>query len=429
MLREAQRTGNILADPSGDWIDYAAAGAGSADELDRRLLSLVDLVGLADDLVASALGSQIDAADAERWTGPILQARAELRAAFAKDELNDVAEPWVPGVFNTNGSLLANALFGLPVNAASDGRGYARMPEVREALTTTGALGELEAVGWEIAGEFATLVETVDEKSAVLDSFAAYPKSEILAAAELVSANHGQALGSLAPEHRETLLALALSYIQTRDRLDVLSDNAIARLMQCQAKARKMLSDRADFVLFDQDRFSPARTMAENIINAKRRFDRKSAWKLLDERMEAAILSAGLRDDLIRLGLSAQLGSGGGNLSATARRRVALARALLKRPRLMILDGVAGSANPADTALRAAIRSELPDAMIVFAAASAEAGEGADLLVRVDSGGAVQCETPKVVPLEHVSNDSDSVSAGESDAEGQAETRMERQAR
>jgi putative ABC transport system ATP-binding protein len=80
LLREARRTGNITADPDGDWIDYAAAGADGADELDRRLLDLVDRVGLADDLVVSALNSQIDPGDAERWTGPILAARAELAA-------------------------------------------------------------------------------------------------------------------------------------------------------------------------------------------------------------------------------------------------------------------------------------------------------------------------------------------------------------
>jgi putative ABC transport system ATP-binding protein len=404
MLREAQRTGNIQADPTGDWIDYAAAGADGPEELDQRLLRLVDLVGLSADLIASALSSQIDPSDSERWTGPILQARAELRAAFAEDELRDVAEPWEAGVFNTNGSLLANALFGLPVETATDGIGYARMPMIREALEESGALGELESIGWEIAGEFALLVETVDEKSPVLDSFAAYPKPEILAASELVSAHHGQPLSSLKPEQRDTLLGLALTYIQARDRLDVLSDNAIARLMQCQARARKLLAEKPEFVSFDEDRFSPARTVAENIINAKRRFDRKSAWKMLDERMEAAILAAGLRDDLIRLGLTAHVGTGGSNLSATARRRIALARALLKRPLLLVLDGIAASSGEADVALRSALREYLPDSMIVYAAANTEAGDGADLLVTIDSSGGVRSEPGKARQLDTEQN-------------------------
>ncbi|HSF93601.1 MAG TPA: ABC transporter transmembrane domain-containing protein [Thermohalobaculum sp.] len=399
LLREARRTGNITADPEGDWIDYQAASAEDAEALDRRLLQLVDLAGLADDLVANALNSRIDASDGERWTAPILSARAELQAAVDAAELNDIAEPWVPGVFNTNGTLLANTLFGFPLAGADDIRGYARMANVREVLESVGALSELQTIGWEIADEFATLVEAVDEKSAVLDSFAAYPKADILAAADLVQANRGHNIDSLRAEQRETLLSFALAFIPTRDRLDVLDDDRIARLLSCQAKARKILVGREDFVTFDQDRFSPARTIAENILNAKRRFDRKSAWRTLDEKMEAAIRTAGLRDDLIRLGLGAFVGTGGSNLSATARRRVALARAMLKQPRVILLDGVAGSALPADVALREAIRKDLPEAALVYAAAAPDAASDADAIVMIDANGTVrydQSSKPRV---------------------------------
>jgi putative ABC transport system ATP-binding protein len=392
LLREAQRTGNITADPEGDWIDYAAAGAEGAEDLDRRLLSLVDRVGLADDLVATALDGHVDPADAERWTEPILAARAQLAASFGAEELDDIAEPWLPGRYNTNGSLLANVLFGLPTQPAEDPRAILRLPLVAEALDGSGARSELEAIGRDIAQEFATLVEAVEENSTVLDSFPAYPKTEILAAAELVHMYLGQSIEAMSAEHRETLLVIALPFVQTRDRLDVLDDARIARLMECQARARKLLSGREGFVFFDEDRFSAGRTIAENIVNAKRRYDRKSAWKLLAERMEDAIRAAGLRDDLIRLGLAAPAGSGGSNLSATARRRTALIRALLKRPRLLILDGIAGGGDPADIALRELIRAELPDAALVYAAIDSVT-EDVDTKIVIGSDGTARVET------------------------------------
>jgi len=392
LLREARWTGNITADPEGDWIDYAASGAGGPEGLDSRLLGLVDQAGLADDLVAGALDSRIDPRDAERWTGPILAARAELAAGFGADELEDIAEPWVPGRFNTNGSLFANVLFGLPAQLTDDFRAFMRLPLVADALDSCGARAELEAIGRDIAQEFANLVEAVEENSSVLDSFPAYPKADILAAADLIQKYHGQPTEAMGPEERETVQALALAFVQTRDRLEVIDDARISRLMACQASARKSLAGRDDFVFFDQDRFSPGRTVAENIINAKRRFDRKSAWKLLAERMEAAIRIAGLRDDLIRLGLSAPAGNGGSNLSATARRRTALVRALLKRPKLLILDGIAGSSDPGDIALRALVRKELPDATIIFATTDGVARD-ADLLVKIDDSGGVRSET------------------------------------
>ncbi len=393
MLREARATGNMQADPEGDWTDYEAAGVRSPEELDRRLLALVDRVGLADDMVASALDSQIDRKDAGRWTQPILAARAELAASLSAAELADIAEPWVEGRFNTNGTLLANVLFGMPEEIATGMRGYIRQPLVISALDASGARAELEAIGRDIAGEFADLVATVDENSPVLDSFAGYPKAEILAAADLVKAIHASPAQGVTDEQRETLLALALGYVQTRDRLDVVDETRISSLMDCQKRARSHLQGKPGFVCFDEPRFNPGRSIAENILNAMRRFDRKSAWKLLGERMEAAIRSAGLRDDLIRLGLGAPAGSGGSNLSATARRRLALARAMLKRPSLVVLDGVAGGRSPADVALRESIRSELPEATLVVAVEHADDAD-ADCAIEIDDDGVAHLRQP-----------------------------------
>ncbi|NIP76591.1 MAG: hypothetical protein GTN90_11650, partial [Xanthomonadales bacterium] len=233
LLREAKRTGNITADPGGDWIDYAAAGAADPQSLDARLLDLVDKAGLADDLVSSALDSRIDPADAERWTGPILAAREALQASFVGEQLSDIAEPWVPEVFNTNGALFANVLFGLPQQPVDDERGYLALEYVVDVLERSGARAELEAIGHDIAREFATLVEAVEENSSVLDSFSAYPKPVILAAAEIMQASLGQSLESLPKDQRETLLTLAFGFVQTRDRLDVLDQDRIDRLMAC----------------------------------------------------------------------------------------------------------------------------------------------------------------------------------------------------
>jgi len=74
---------------------------------------------------------------------------------------------------------------------------------------------------------------------------------------------------------------------------------------------------------------------------------------------------------------------------------VALARALVKRPRLILLDGVVGSASPADVALRAAIREALPKVALVYAAAVPEAAEGADAVVHIDAGGSLRYDQVK----------------------------------
>ncbi len=389
MLREAQLTGNTTAWPEGDWIDYAAAGVDGPAELDARLLHLIEICGLAGELYSSALDMRLDHANAAVWGEAILKARANLHAAGT--DLSDLVEDWNPETLNTNGRLLGNVLYALPVDAPADVAGYADDARVMEVLDRSGATSELLAIGWDIAREFAQLVDTVEGESTVLDSFQGYSRAEIRAAHELASTGTGKAPGDLGDEQRRLLLTLAFSFVPVRDRLDVLDGDRIARLLACRAKARALLRGRADFVGFDEERFIPARRVADNILHGQRRYDRKTQWKKLEELIEKTIEETGLRDDLIRLGLSTHLGSGSG-LSTTSRRRISLVRALIKRPVLLVLDGMAGTDTPGDAALRRAVRAELPEATILYAALEAGAVTGAEKVARITETGAVTYE-------------------------------------
>jgi putative ABC transport system ATP-binding protein len=363
-------------------------GSGPA-ELDARLLHLVGIVGLSGDLYSGALETRLEQADADAWTGPILKARAYLR--MCGTDLSDLVEDWRPDALNTNGRLLGNVLYALPVDPPSTVAGFAEDLRILDVLERSGAKSELFAIGWDIAREFSDLVDAIEGDSTVLDSFQGYSKAEIRAAHDLVATASGKSPGELTEEQRKLLLMLAFSFVPTRDRLDVLDEDRIARLLACRGRARELLRDREDFVGFDEDLFSPARRVADNILHGQRRYDRKSQWKKLEDMMERAIEAADLRDDLIRLGLRAQLGSGGG-LSTTSRRRVALVRGLIKRPRLLVLDGIAGTHSAVDAALRQSVRQELPEATILYAALEEGAIEGADMVARIAENGLVKCE-------------------------------------
>ncbi len=389
MLREARLTGNTTAWPDGDWIDYASAGVDGPAELDGKLLHLIEICGLSGEVYSSALDMRLDHSHAALWTEPILKARAILHASGR--DLSDLVEEWRPDALNGNGRLLGNVLYALPLYAPAEVSGYADDPQIMEVLDRSGATSELLAIGWDIAREFAELLDTVEGDSTVLDSFQGYSRADIRAAHELATAGMGKSPGELGPEQRKLLLGLGMSFVPMRDRLDVLDDDRVGRLLACRAKAREFVRGREDFVGFDEDRFSPARRVADNILHGQRRYDRKTQWKKLEELIEQAIEEAGLRDDLIRLGLSTQLGSGGG-LSTTSRRRIGLVRALIKRPNLLVLDGIAGSDTPADAVLRRAVRAELPEATILYAALEEGAIAGAEKVARIAETGAVTYE-------------------------------------
>ena len=285
---------------------------------------------------------------------------------------------------------MENALYALPVMAVE---GYEPDSPTGEILERTGASGVLTEIGWDLAEEFALLVGAVEEDSVVLDSFAAYPKAELqMAAAIFGEGTRGPS--DLSAEHRAFLIALAMKYVPTRDRLDVLDDTRIAALIRCRALARDRLAGSSAFVGFDEERFNPAQKVAENLLPGRRRYDRRSAWKTLDAQIEQAVDAAGLRQSLVRLGLEGQVTGGGTGLSSALRRRVALVRAVIKRPLILVLDGVAAGDSDSDAETRRTIRAELPDALIVYAANSDKAAQGADQVVEIEEDGTLKLQDP-----------------------------------
>ncbi|MEM8791634.1 MAG: ABC transporter ATP-binding protein/permease [Pseudomonadota bacterium] len=387
-LKEARATGNLIADPDGDWTDYAAAGVSDLAGLEARLLRLITDLGLDEELFSTALNSRIDAAEADQWTGPIVEARIAL--GETELDLSDLIEPWQPDAYNTNATVLENILYALPVESVADYSDYAQDPAVDEIIKKSGAKELVEAIGWDIASEFAELVAAVDVDSVVLESFAAYPKDEINAAAELRDRFGPSGLSSVDLEGLQVLTSLALKFVLRRDRLDVLDDERMREVLACRRKAEPLTVDDPRFVGFDEDQFNPGRTIADNLMHGARRIERKSRWKVLDEDMERALERVGMRDRILRLGLDRPVGSGGANLSIAVKRRIALVRALIKRPRILLLDGVVGGDGDADRQTRAVIRAELPEATIIYAASSEAAAEGADQVLALDDKGQLE---------------------------------------
>lgn len=389
-LREAEQTGNIAATPYGDWTDYAAAGVSGPADLDARIVSLADRVGLADELYHLGLQARMNPEEHPDFAARVLGARAQLREAAAQDpETSDIIEFWEVGRFNQNASLLENILYGMPAAARASIADYAEDQNVLAILDAAGATQPLLRAGLSIARQLVEFLDSVDEESSLLDSFVDYSKKDILALTGIVKEAGQKSDWTPKGEARRILLSFALTFVPVRDRLDVLDDALEAEILAARARAMQALKDDPTVVGFGEDRYSPALSLSENLLDGKRRYDRRSAWRRFDAFLEAAIDRCGLREGVTVVGLGAPLGAGGSGLSTSSRRRAALVRALLKRPAALIVNGVAGGVSPEDAAVRATIREEMAGRTLIMAVNPA-AAQDFDHLIRINDDGSVR---------------------------------------
>ncbi len=397
-LSEAKQTGNIAAYPDGDWTDYETAGVPDATALNQRIVALAGRVGLSEELYHLGLQARIDPEQYPEIAARILQARAQLReTATSNRELSDLLEFWDAGSINQNASLLENVLFAMPASAQGGIADYAANKTVLAALDKIGATKTLLRAGLSIAEQLVELLGAVDEDSSLLDSFSDFSKKDILASGDIVEAARLKPDMEPKDDARRILLSFALAFVPVRDRLDVLDEAMEADLLAARAKAMEALAEDRNFVSFGEDRYSPALSLSENLLDGKRRYDRRSAWRKFDDFLEQTIAENNLRDGITEVGLSSPLGAGGSGLSGSSRKRGALLRAFLKRPGILILDGIAAGSSAEDVALRATIMEEMGGKTVIIGLNDAESARSCDHVIMISNDGSAREGAPSAV--------------------------------
>lgn len=142
---------------------------------------------------------------------------------------------------------------------------------------------------------------------------------------------------------------------------------------------------RAQIALVPQGSFLFSATLRDNIALARP--------EATNEEILQAAAAAGLAADLERFpaGLDTVVGERGVTLSGGQRQRVSIARALLTRPRVLLLDDCLSAV---DTATERAILRSLPGTTLVFATHRLAAAELCDQVLVLESGQVVEAGSP-----------------------------------
>jgi putative ABC transport system ATP-binding protein len=337
-LSEAWRSGDASSLSPEEWIDYAAAGMEGPQQLSGRLAEVLEIVELRVDIARLGLRNRLPA-DLPEEVGPrVLAARARFRERLAEGGDEDYFETFDPERYSDYASLIENLVFGIPLPEALMGNSLAERPQMREVLKQTGLDVMLFDMGRQIAETLIEIFGDLSPDNPLMESVDLMSPDEVDDYRTALRRTSGE--GPYSGKYRRAFQELAFGYIEPKHRLGLLDDRIRSAVLAARARFREKLEpDLSQAVsVHSPTALNPAASFQDNVLFGRVVDRYAEAAARINEVLVATLYDTGLAEVVFEIGLDFDIGSGAKRLSAGQQQKLALARALLKRPDLLVLN-------------------------------------------------------------------------------------------
>lgn len=356
-LEESVRAGNSALDITVPWIAFDVAGVADMTGLTAHLIRVLEICDLDEDIYQLGLRGTIDPQARSDIAAAILKARHALLARLVDPELAALVEPFAADRYNRNATLAENLLFGTAVGPTFDVERLAENAYVLSILDRMGLTQELVEVGRQVAETMVELFADLPPGHEFFDQFS-FISSDDLPEFQTLLGRLPRDPAEIKPEDRARLLALPFKLIPARHRLDLLSDQLQARVLEARQAFRSDLPESLAQAIefFDPDAYNASATLQDNILFGKLAYGQAQAGARVGRVIAELLDELGLRRAVMEVGLDFPVGVGGTRLSMGLRQKLAIARALVKRPEILVV-------NEATAILDASAQTRIMDAL------------------------------------------------------------------
>ncbi|MEO8859237.1 MAG: ABC transporter transmembrane domain-containing protein [Burkholderiaceae bacterium] len=349
LTREAARSGNSTLDVAADWLDYKAADVEDAKGMEERILEVLKTVDLEETLFEIGLRSAVGSVESPNLAESILRARESMHVRLRQPEVAELVERFDPLHYNRNATMAENLLFGTPVGRIFDMDNLAFNPYVRKVLEDTGLMADLLKVGLKLAETMLELFSDLPPGHELFERFSFIAYDDLPKVKDIVSRVAAVGLDRIPEADRNLLLGLPFKLVGTRHRLGLVDDAFEARILEARRQFAANLPEdlKGAIEFFDPQRYNGAASLQDNILFGKIATSQAGGSARIGSLLREILDELELRPLVLRIGLDFPVGTGGTRLSIPDRQKVAIGRALIKRPVVLILDQAAAVLDPA----------------------------------------------------------------------------------
>ncbi len=338
-MAESVLTGNSPHDYEAGWVAYDEAGVEDGAGLRRRLVEVLDLVDMGEDVYRFGLRGTIDSARMPDVAERIMSARGALHDRLSDPEVAQLVEPFDVNAYNANASVAENILFGLPVGDAFDLDNLAANEYIQSVLAKMNLADDFLEMGKQVAQTMLELFADLPPGHEFFEQFS-FIESDELPEFQAILGRAARGADSLSYDDRLRLTSLPFKLITARHRLDLIDEQMMSRILE----ARRIFAEglpqdlRGKIAFFDAKSYNAAASLQDNILFGKLAYGQAQAEVKVGALIGEVVDALDLRDTVVAAGLEFQAGIGGARLSQSQRQKLAIARCLVRRPDILILN-------------------------------------------------------------------------------------------
>lgn len=336
----------IFDGPLKDNLLYACRALQDSDENGQgrgepsldELIETLQQTGLFVDVLRFGLNTVLRPTDGQELATRLIRVRSKFQDSFG-GELAEHVEFFDERAYLRYSTVAANIIFGSSRQSVLAPDSPHEDPYFRSFLDSAHLTRPLMSLGAELAEQTVDILGGLPPDE-VFFEHSPIPAEEYAAYRDLVFRLQRIRLHRLEPREEGMLLKLGLGFIPGRHKMVALSDVLEKLILEGRAMFREQAErDRPDeFTFYVLDEYIWSQTILDNILFGKAKTESQHAQELISQNIIQLLIEEDLLETIVEIGMHYEVGAKGDKLSGGQRQKLAIARVLLKQPRLLIMD-------------------------------------------------------------------------------------------
>ena len=328
---------NLLYGCKARMIGEVSADESALPNLDEKI-EIIQQTGIFPDILRFGLNSVLDLAKYRHLVDPLIRVRRKLTRRL-DPQLLEYVEFFDKEKYLYYSSVAKNLTFGFANSAAFSADNLSKNEYFRSFLGEIGLTRPLLELGATLCNQNVEILGNLPPDRSFFEQSPIAP--EELDDFKTLAENLGRTKPDrLTPVERQKILDLALRFIPGRHKMVAMPAELQRQILAVRANFRQRISVDAPeaFSFYRKNEYIHSHTILNNIFMGRMKTTNPEIQDRINEQIVRLMIEEDLLESLVEIGMQFQVGSKGDRLSGGQRQKLAIARAFLKKPNILIMD-------------------------------------------------------------------------------------------